>query len=436
MRRKYNLDFWDMLKTKSLRSEQMINKTSSSVSKFAFTLTEVLLAVVIVGIIAALVLPALVTHYQEKGFEQAYKRDEQTIQNAIEGLAITENKATFFETMMYTIEEPESYAESSELFLKKYMRVSKLCGDNNGDCFAKKYYNYTQDHDKVVYTPEFKGSCAALKNGSSLCLTTETNQGQITGLIDVNGMKGPNVFGKDLRTLIFDKHYIKPLSKNTSDIKDTDYLVTVIDPDPVPDPDPEPDPEPECPADFFKWDLGCCQKNSSTITSFLHPCCQYSEMKLSIQACQYKDIAIRPLILVVQNYSNFVDYKEVRYCGFKVDKYELNPLVPTKITGKVQRLGTTNKYDYNITLDDCLYKKPLKLANSCSIGAGDYYQIYKLNTDGWVFADNGSTTYSDAKQGYIFKLLQPDIKTMDYQDVNPKSCGDVFPVISGSQLDP
>ncbi len=441
MRRKYNLDFWSMLKTRSLSSEQMINKTSSPVSKFAFTLTEVLLAVVIVGIIAALVLPALVTHYQEKGFEQAYKRDEQTIQNAIDGLAIAENKATFFETMMYTTEAPDSYADSSELFLKKYMRVSKLCGDNNGDCFAKKYYNYTKDNDKVVYTPDFKGSCAALKNGSSICLTTETNQGQITGLIDVNGMKGPNVLGKDLRPLIFGKHYIKPLSKNTSDIKDTNYLVSVIDPEPEPEP-PEPPkpPEPECPADFFKWDLFCCQKNSSTITGFLHPCCNYPEIKNSNSVCQSRDIYIRPLILDLEYHisnNDFVDHHEVRYCGFRLDKNGLDPKpkVPAKIKGTAQRYKDSSGYDRTITLD-CPYNT-FKSSNSCNPVKTKYLAMHKLNHNNWVFADNGSDTYENKIQGYVFHLLPPFIQEKDYSiNAYYNRCDYHFPELSGSSLEP
>ena len=50
----------------------------------AFTLTEVLLAVLIVGVIAALVLPAVVTKYQDKTFESAFNREVHSLQDSID----------------------------------------------------------------------------------------------------------------------------------------------------------------------------------------------------------------------------------------------------------------------------------------------------------------------------------------------------------------
>ena len=66
--------------------------------KKAFTLTEVLLAVAIVGIIAALVLPMIITKYQEKVMAYMAERQMQSISSAIETLAVTENKSRFAET--------------------------------------------------------------------------------------------------------------------------------------------------------------------------------------------------------------------------------------------------------------------------------------------------------------------------------------------------
>ncbi|MGN0030386.1 MAG: type II secretion system protein [Candidatus Gastranaerophilaceae bacterium] len=258
-------------------------------NRHAFTLTEVLLAVVIVGIIAALVLPAIINHYQKKGFSQAYDRDVQTIQNAVDGLAITENKATFFETMMYTDEEPESYKDTSEKFLKKYMRVSKLCGDNNGDCFAKTYYEF-KDNDKVVYNPTYKGSCAILKNGASICITPQIAGNGPTGLIDLNGIKGPNVLGTDLQPFVLEPKYKTSLSQNTGEIKDTQFLVDLNDPEPDPEPplppepptpDPEPDPDPpKKPCKAGDYSLECClARNPHTYKGANSACCKYDEIQ-------------------------------------------------------------------------------------------------------------------------------------------------------------
>lgn len=156
--------------------------------KVAFTLTEVLLAVLIVGIIAALVLPAVVTKYQDKAFESAFNREVHSLQDSIDSLAAVENQQSFYETTL---------AKTPETYMKKYLRVSKYCGASGKDCFGKFYSEYS-DHEKKTYTPSYDGNCAILKNGTSVCLNV--NGGSIDMLIDVNGLKGPNVFGRDLRT--------------------------------------------------------------------------------------------------------------------------------------------------------------------------------------------------------------------------------------------
>ena len=154
----------------------------------AFTLTEVLLAVLIVGIIAAMVLPAVVTKYQDKAFESAFNREVHSLQDSIDSLAAVENKPSFYET---------SLATDTGTYMKKYLRVSKYCGTSGKDCFGKFYSEYS-GHEKKTYTPSYDGNCAILKNGTSVCLNV--NVGNITMLIDVNGPKGPNVLGRDLRT--------------------------------------------------------------------------------------------------------------------------------------------------------------------------------------------------------------------------------------------
>ena len=95
----------------------MERKTKAS----AFTLTEVLIAVAIVGIIAGLVLPKAFSSYQKRTFDSAFEREIQTIQNSIDGLAVSENKADFFSTMMYVETKPDNYDDSVGLYMKKYL---------------------------------------------------------------------------------------------------------------------------------------------------------------------------------------------------------------------------------------------------------------------------------------------------------------------------
>ena len=92
-------------------------------NKQAFTLTELLLAIAIVGIIAGLVLPKVIKSYQTKALDSAFSREIQTIQNSVDGLAVSENKASFFSTMMYKDSEPQGYEDNSGLYIKKYLNI-------------------------------------------------------------------------------------------------------------------------------------------------------------------------------------------------------------------------------------------------------------------------------------------------------------------------
>lgn len=175
------------------------------ITKRAFTLAEVLLAVVIVGIIAALVIPAVVTRYQRKVLDAKADRQMLAIQEAMNGLAVAENKTKFSDTSMYVETENYSADETAGKFLKKYFKIAKYCGAPSGgksDCFADEYYEYSLK-DKKKITPELKGACAILKNGVSLCLTPQIGSTPAYVVMDVNGPAKPNIMAddKDFRKL-------------------------------------------------------------------------------------------------------------------------------------------------------------------------------------------------------------------------------------------
>ena len=84
-------------------------------------------------VIAALVLPAVVTKYQDKTFESAFNREVHSLQDSIDSLAAVENQQSFYETTL---------AKTPETYMKKYLRVSKYCGTSGKDCFGKFYSEY------------------------------------------------------------------------------------------------------------------------------------------------------------------------------------------------------------------------------------------------------------------------------------------------------
>lgn len=253
-------------------------------NKKAFTLTEVLLAVLIVGVLAMLVMPAVASFYQAKVFEHLQTRQLQALNNALGTLVINENKVKFSETIMNS-----SVAGTTDdtvgKFIKKYLRVAKYCGEPTGgksDCFASKYYEYNGGDKKTVPTTVLglDGACAQLKNGVSLCLTRQDGGNPAKVVMDLNGPKGPNIIGRD---------FIAPQQLEFQATKDVDR---VADPDGVLALDRPPldsigyNP---CASNADK-STACCswRKTEGQITSPTHKCCENPSIKASTPACTTK----------------------------------------------------------------------------------------------------------------------------------------------------
>ncbi len=186
--------------------------------KFAFTLTEILLAIAIVGVIAAILLPIIITKYQNKAFDLAFDREVQTIRDLIRELPISEHVGDFNNTKMYLekTDENTNYDEYSGYFLRKYFRVAKYCGSEPGKCFSNAYYTYNKREKNLFNFNVSKHSCALLKNGMSICISPQIVEDRepINIWIDLNGPKGPNIVNRDLREIDLD--YIGEITVATS----------------------------------------------------------------------------------------------------------------------------------------------------------------------------------------------------------------------------
>ena len=170
-----------------------------------FTITEVLIALGVVAVIAVLILPVITTRAQNKSFALSYETEVKQMLNSLEGLPISENKNDIAGTMMFVENDDGNYANNAGAYINKYMKVAKYCGNEPGDCFGGEYYEY-KDNDRVTFDiKDVKGACALLKNGVSICLKPQVKktgdaEEEIQGWIDLNGPKGPNIYGRDLRT--------------------------------------------------------------------------------------------------------------------------------------------------------------------------------------------------------------------------------------------
>jgi prepilin-type N-terminal cleavage/methylation domain-containing protein len=165
-----------------------------------FTLAEVLITLSIIGVVAALTIPALTKSYEKMQFNAAFKKEYSTISQATLMIA-ADNSGT--------LDGKFSYLNFQTQFCQ-YLKCVKTCSNSaNTPCWHADGETYqlngTQTNRAVQGAAILKdGARAAFYDMMSLsdraCNKTAGSYHNACGfvLIDVNGSKGPNTYGKDI----------------------------------------------------------------------------------------------------------------------------------------------------------------------------------------------------------------------------------------------
>ncbi|MDR1327472.1 MAG: prepilin-type N-terminal cleavage/methylation domain-containing protein [Heliobacteriaceae bacterium] len=182
--------------------------------KDGFTLAEVLITLGIIGVVAALTMPALIQKYKEKVTVSQLKKAYATISNAYI-LALQEHGE--FETWF---PDGLTRAENTVIFfnnIKPYLRISKDCGHNPG-CFnpnPMKILNgeTMSSYDDSTYEYRFilsDGSSWSIDLASPNCIS-DTFCANDNMKLDIDGLKGANTQGKDIFMFQIVAHRIYPM---------------------------------------------------------------------------------------------------------------------------------------------------------------------------------------------------------------------------------
>lgn len=197
-------------------------------NKFAFTLTELLIALGIVGAIAALSIPSLLNSINKKVFATQLK----STVNSIQQLAVDQMLA-------YKTKDLElTDFKSTNILTSGGFDVAMACAAGSYECWKTADYN-------TIDTPINSGlkrvtySSIKLKNGSTLMYrycgneksglinSGKPNEDYAIGefLVDLNGDEGPNIYGRDFFGFYISKKGIIIPSPEFLDIKNTQFKI-------------------------------------------------------------------------------------------------------------------------------------------------------------------------------------------------------------------
>ena len=173
--------------------------------KSAFTLAEVLITLGIIGVVAAMTLPALVGKYQEKQTITAVKAAYSIFSQA--SMRLVNDYGSFSalaQNSWVQGNDNTALKENANITIEaisKYLKAFKRCNKAKG-CMAE-YYTSLDGSQKYNWDNYTNLQTGILANGMTFWILNNCGNGDAneTGCaqigVDINGSKKPNVMGKD-----------------------------------------------------------------------------------------------------------------------------------------------------------------------------------------------------------------------------------------------
>ncbi len=216
------------------RTSSFFSHFPFSFSPNAFSLAEVLITLGIIGVVAAMTLPALINNIQDAQFKSAWKKEYSVINQAYEKMKYDNGNdlSGFFDrpTGNYFPEpftdEFSTYFSTIKKCLMKTSDIWNICGTYSSidETTYKTLSGGYILHQELVY------GNFVLADGAHLFFRTY-QQNKFIVWVDVNGFgKKPNTLGRDLYGLIMTKDKIIPLGANGSHLENTCNSTPVVSP--------------------------------------------------------------------------------------------------------------------------------------------------------------------------------------------------------------
>ena len=188
-------------------NQKLIKYNKLNLKKAAFTLAETLITLTIIGVIAALTIPNLISSYQKHTYVVGLKKAYSQLQNAMKMIPITQGcPAGDLDCAGWN-----EYGHSDENG-QWVSDVTNIDGQEfNGNIHNKRAYLLSKQFkiNKLCYYGSTDETCEKLLNHLGNYAAFITNDGMIfTSFgVDINGFKGPNKWGRDKFVFAITGHY-------------------------------------------------------------------------------------------------------------------------------------------------------------------------------------------------------------------------------------
>lgn len=168
--------------------------------KKAFTLSEVLITLSIIGIVAVLTIPAVMKNYRNRMYVTQLEKVYAQLSNATQAIMNDEHCTHFYET---TAAKPSVCTDAAKgecsagagYFLNNYFKpVKRDCGPGKANTCAGDSYKSIEGAAAGQLSGEY---CIQTTNGAAICMEYNETDKQSHVNVDVNGPSEPNITGRD-----------------------------------------------------------------------------------------------------------------------------------------------------------------------------------------------------------------------------------------------
>ncbi len=172
--------------------------------KKGFTLSEILITLGIVGIVAVLTVPSVMRNYRNRLYVAQLQKTYSQITNAVEAIMHEENVDNYYETTAGAASSCNTSGVCTKgigYFLQNHFKLAKKnCSSGTKPCTG----GSSNSSYKLINGGNISGGipasaiCVQTVNGAAICGFHNSTNSVTSLVIDVNGPGEPNIAGRDV----------------------------------------------------------------------------------------------------------------------------------------------------------------------------------------------------------------------------------------------